>query len=165
MPTSENHAKLQRLIFKLNTRDWHGHANEGIWAEQVQGSDDGMVFRLANSPFFARGVSYRDIVRALSIPGTQELFFDRVLQHSGHSTYMILVPEGNTEFETCWTKLQLLGCTYEGTSINISLGTTKLYSVDIPGLTDIYAVYSILKIGEKSGVWTFQEGHVGHKLK
>ena len=40
-----------------------------------------------------------------------------------------------------------------------------LYAVDVPESEDIYAAYEVLKKGEREGIWLFEEGHVGHKLK
>jgi len=155
----------ERVYFKLDPGDWHGQPNEGLWGERVEGSHSGTVYRLMNSPFFTRGVSFLDIVRAAPRQDGTGLQFSGVLDHSGHSTYMLLVPMIAPEFDSYWEKLKVLGCTYESTTWNISLGKKILYSLDIPDSTDIYAVYSVLEDGERKGIWLFQEGHVGHKLK
>jgi len=122
------------------------------------------VYKLMNSPFFARGVSHLDIVRAAPREDGTGLQFAGVLDHAGHSTYMILATPKPPGFEEYWGKLEALGCTYESTTINTRHGKKLLYSVDVPTSTDLYAVYAILEDAEKQGVWMFQEGHVGHKL-
>jgi hypothetical protein len=53
-----------RVYFRLDPIDWHGRSNEGLWAEQVENATPGTAFRLLNSPFFVRGVSFLNIVRA-----------------------------------------------------------------------------------------------------
>jgi hypothetical protein len=148
----------------LDPRDWHGTPGERLWAEYVGDTPDGRALRLDNSPFFTRGVSFLDIVAATKTE-YNDYKFERVLDRSGHSTYMLLVPPDSKPFKAFWTRLESLGCTYESATITISLGERILYSVDVPPTADIYAVYEILEEGEQSNVWIFQEGHVGHQLK
>lgn len=156
----------QRVYFELDPLDWHGGGVEGLWAEPVENSTSGSVYRLLNSPFYARGVSYLNIVRVTPrLDGGAGLQFAGVIDHSGHSTYMILVPPNSTEFDTHWKRLEALGCTYEGAGIeDTGFGQKELYSVDVPTESDVDAVYSILEEGEKDNVWMFQEGHCGHPL-
>jgi hypothetical protein len=163
MTTNQN---LDRVYFQLDSTDWHGRPNEGLWAEPLEAATPGTAYRLKNSPFFARDVSFLDTVRvAPRDDGGPGLAFAGVIDRGGHSTYMILVPPDFSEFDSYWERLEKLGCTYESTTIKLRPGTRVLYSVDVPDSTDIYAVYSILEEGEKYNVWIFQEGHVGHKLK
>jgi Domain of unknown function (DUF4265) len=154
----------ERLYFDLDSKDWHGRPNEGLWAERIEGTTT-PTYRLMNSPFFAREVSFLDTVRAVPRIDGRGLQFAGVVDRSGHSTYMILVPPNSSKFDKYWKKLQKHGCTFESKTMDISGGKRILYSVDVPDTADIYDVYSTLDDGEKSNVWMFQEGHVGHKLK
>jgi hypothetical protein len=155
-----------KIIFQLDPTDWHGSASEGLWAEPVDKASPGTAYRLINSPFFVRGVSFLDLVRAASrTDGGPGLEFAGVIDHSGHSTYMLLVPVVCPDFDAYWARLQELGCTYESSSIRTGLGERMLYSVDVPPASDIYRVYGVLEEGERNNVWIFQEGHVGHKLR
>jgi hypothetical protein len=156
--------ELTRIYFSLDHEDWHGRPNEGLWAEPIGGARPAKVFRLRNSPFFIRGVSFLDVVRALPRKDDVGMEFAGVVEHSGHSTYMLLVPPAFHQFEMYWDKLSGLGCSYESKSLRTSVGDKVLYSVDVPPSSDIHAVYSILLDGEHNGVWMFQEGHVGHKV-
>jgi hypothetical protein len=153
----------ERICFSLDPAEWHAHGSERLWAESA--GDAAGAFRLLNSPFFVRGVSHLDIVKAVRQDDVGGMQFERIIEHSGHSTYMILVVPGSREFPRYWSELQQLGCTYESMEIEISLGRRALYSVDVPGATDINAVYSILEDGERSEIWMFQEGHLGHELR
>jgi len=78
---------------------------------------------------------------------------------------MVLVPPASPVFNRYWERLGNLGCSYESKSHRTSLGDRILYSIDVPAQSDVRAVYSILEEGERNGIWMFQEGHVGHKLK
>jgi Domain of unknown function (DUF4265) len=154
----------KRIYFELDPLDWHGAGSEGIWAEPVKESTSSSIYRLLNSPFYARGVSYLDIVRA--VPRADEgvgLQFAEVIEHSGHSTYMILVLPQSLHFNIFWRRLEVLGCTYEPTGvIATGFGQRELYSVDVPTSSDVHAVYSVLEDGERDNIWVFQEGHCGH---
>jgi hypothetical protein len=149
-----------KVYFELDAEDWHGHSSESLWAERIPNSQSKSVFRLLNSPFFTRGISYLDIVRAESIPGTAGFQFAEVLDRSGHSTFMILVPPLSTEFDRHWEKLEELGCGYESMTITLSFGVRTLYGVDVPESSGIDVVSSILDEGERTNVWMYQTGHL-----
>src|SRR5258708_17788803 len=109
-----------------------------------------------NTPMFARGVSFLDVLRAKARTDGEGLEFAGVIDHSGHSTYMILSPPTCPSFEEYWQRLQNIGCTFESKSIKTALGHRILYAVDVPAETDTYVVYSILSEGDGHGVWMFQ---------
>jgi len=155
-------SKRCRIYFNLDPSDWHAQGAEGIWAERVQGTDGLSIFRILNSPFFVKGISYLDIVRAQRRKIVGEYEFAGVVEHSKHSTYMLLVPLESISFDSYWKTFEMEGCTYESTSIETSMGKLKLYSMDIPPEADICAIYAQLEQGEADGIFMFQEGHVGH---
>jgi hypothetical protein len=148
-----------KICFRLASADWHGSSTETLWAEPLVGTEDAKAFKIENSPFYAKGISYLDVVRAVKRNGQYE--FAGVIAHSGHSTYRLLVDPGVTTFEAWWKKLQDLGCTYESGTFE----EKKLFTVDVPPTADIYVAYDILEKAEKQDVWLFEEAHVGHKLK
>jgi hypothetical protein len=154
--------KLVIVTFNLDPDDWHGRPSEGLWAEPVGGATAGNVFRLQNSPFFATGVSYLDIVRAER--AGDRLEFTGVVERGRHSTYMVLVPPASRDFAAYWRRLETLGCSYESKSLRLSVGPRKLYSVDVPPASDFAAVSALLDQGVRDKVWIFQEGHVGYPL-
>ncbi len=99
----------ERIYFELDPAEWHGGGTEGLWAEPIENSTSGTLYRLLNSPFYARGVSYLDIVRAVPrTDGGAGLMFAGVVDHGGRSTYMILVPPKSADFETYWQRLEAL---------------------------------------------------------
>lgn len=129
---------------------------ERLWAEPVSGS----LFRLRNSPFFAKGVSFLDVVEAREAD-TQGVFdYVRTARASGHSTYRVLVAKGSPDFESCWRRLAEMGCSYE----SADRGKNWLYSVDVPPEADVFVVYGELEAGEKRSLWLFDEGHCGHPV-
>lgn len=156
---------LVRVRFTLDSDEWHGGSSEGLWAEPVAGSDSGDLYRLRNSPFFARGVSFKDVVRAKpskKYGGTLEAV--ALIEKSGHSNYMLLFEEGDKIFTGIWEKLKNMGCGYESTDIQLSIGKRLLYAVDVPPSADIIEVHAILTEGQELGIWMFQEGSLGHQM-
>jgi hypothetical protein len=112
-----------------------------------------------NSPFFARGISYCDVVKASAFDNDFILDFKEVVQRGGHSTYMLLFEATEPRFSSYWNMLEKCGCSYESTRIKLSMGQRVLYSVDVPPSADIYEISEILERGESDGVWIFQEGY------
>ena len=141
-----------KITFRLED-DWHKQATETVWASKLS---DGK-YRIENVPFYAKGVSHGDIVKA-NVEG-DTLLFSEIVEKSKHSTYRIyLMPEISKErFKEVWNSLQVIGCTYEKADKN-------LYAVDVPPDTNIYKAYELLEKGEKEGIWDFEEGDCGHLI-
>lgn len=141
---------MKRMVFNLDAGSWHGSATETVWVEPLESGN----YRVENSPFYAFGVSYMDIVGGIDDDGL--LIFDGVISRGGHSTYRIIKSsEGGNSFANYWVPLQQIGCTYEE-------GLNGLLSVDIPPEIDIFLAYELLERGENAGVWSFEEAHCGH---
>jgi hypothetical protein len=150
-----------RIRFALDPTDWHGAPTEILWAEPYS---DGRKrgFQLMNSPFYARGASYLDIVTVTLAPDKLVLNYAGTIEKSGHSNIWIQIklPEPSG-FESYLASLRQLGCTYESTSMNTD--DTRLYSIDVPPETDMDRVLSILEQGEASDIWLFMISHLVHK--
>ena len=142
---------LEKIVVRLETDAWHGHASETMWAEPVGGNR----YRLRSVPFFARGLSVEDIVVTEQEAGLP--IVTAVSLHAGHSTYRIFLARdisvGSDDFEKSWKALADLGCTYEQ-------ATKRLLGIDVPPHADIHGTYELLAFGESSGVWEFEEGNV-----
>jgi hypothetical protein len=153
-----------KILFPLDPDDWHGRVSESLWAAPLHESAVSNAFEIQNSPFFARGISFLDVVRAVRHPEYGDLEFAGVVDRGGHSTYMILVTPDNPAFASYWKRLEDVGCTYESANLKTAVGDRVLYSVDVPETTDVRVVYAVLAEGEQKDIWLFQEGHVGHTL-
>lgn len=146
---------LMKVFFAIDPNDWHGTSVESLWAKPIVGTPDTLLVELQNSPFFARGVSYLDVIRIVEKEGLGE--YASTVREGGHSTYRIIREQG-PDFDIWWRKLSELGCTYESDLTR----RQPLYSVDIPPDADIHAAYLVLEAGETARVWMFEEAHVGH---
>ena len=100
-----------------------------------------------NSPFYAYGCSYLDVVSARK-NASDDLVFDRVVTKSGHATYRIIVKDA-LRFAAAWQPLELKECTYEGLE-------SRVYSVDLPPGTDLDAVRDSLKAAKDTGIWDYE---------
>ena len=119
---------MVKITFNLDEAEWHGRPSETLWASRLE---QGNSYRLENTPFFVNGVSFQDCVGAKHNLSQNRLEFSGVVtERSGHSTFMILFDSDDSEIRDLWSRLELLGCTYESTKIDISLGEKVLYAVD-----------------------------------
>jgi hypothetical protein len=109
---------LIKVWLELDSSDWHGHGSESLWAAPIVESE-WRHFRLMNSPFFARGISYRDVVNASATERGMIFDFKDVVERSGHSTYMLLSKPDDACLGSYWNMLEKCGCSYESTHINL----------------------------------------------
>jgi hypothetical protein len=147
-------APLAKVTFPLDPTDWHGMNSENVWAQPL--SDK--LFVLENSPLYALGVAYKDVVIATSKPDGQ-LVFSGIASRGGHSNYQLVLEKGVTkeQFERFWKPIEALGCSYES-----STNPEDVFAVDVPPNVDVSATYALLARGEREGVWEFGEGHCEH---
>jgi Domain of unknown function (DUF4265) len=149
---------MMRVSFDLDHADWHGHPAETLWADPVPMLGP-YAFRLQNSPFFKRGIAYRDIVDTTPTEGEELFNFKRVMRRGGHSTFMILVKADEPRFPQYWDALQALGCTYEWGQKEFSIGHRRFYSVDARPSADLNKVVAILERGDGDETWKYQVGY------
>jgi Domain of unknown function (DUF4265) len=145
----ESNAPLFKMMIPLDKSAWHGYAVETVW---VEGLPD-KTLRLVNTPFFARGISYFDVVDVTIQDG--QIVFARIRNRGGHSTYRLVLRDGvdDLRFEEYWRKLAAIGCTYE------CMRDLRLYAVDVPSSQIVKVAYPLLNAGEQDGVWGFEEGY------
>ncbi|MEO8158004.1 MAG: DUF4265 domain-containing protein [Betaproteobacteria bacterium] len=148
--------ELVKVLFELPVADWYSAATETLWATPL---GDGQ-YRLENSPFYASGYSFLDVIFAEFDPEQGFPVVRRALKKSGHSTYALWVINGidsNGMFAAYWEPIEKLGCSFEGID-------GKLLSVDVPPGADIHEAFHLMESGKSAGVWDFQEQDVGHAV-
>lgn len=157
---AQEYAKIR---FLLDPTDWHRSSAETVWAEPFS---DGRRrgFKLLNSPFYARGVSYLDIVDVTLAPDKSALEYAGTIEKSGHSNIWLLVRSPPpARFDDCWASLRRLGCTYESSSEDTADCKRTLYAVDVPPEAHIERVFSIIGQAQDEDVWDLQIGHLAHE--
>jgi hypothetical protein len=104
---------------------------ETLWATPVGEGH----FRLENSPFFAYGVSWLDVVEA-EPDESGFLAMTGVVEKAGHRTVRVIL-EGKLDVTIedlpIWPRLQEFGCTYEGLN-------RRYLALDLPPGTDLQRV-------------------------
>lgn len=108
-----------------------GENVETLWAERV-GPD---LYRLDNSPFWAYGVSWLDVVEAHTDADGQ-LVMSRVAEKSGHRTVRVIFDRGADQSPQARAVLDgvvALGASYEGMN-------PRYVAIDIPPEADLMAV-------------------------
>jgi hypothetical protein len=118
---------------KVLLRD--GENVETLWAERV-GAD---LYRLHNSPFWAYGVSWLDVVEAHADANGQ-LVMSRVATKAGHRTVRVIFDVGVDESPTSKAIIDgvvALGASYEGMN-------PRYLAIDIPPGVDLMGIASYL---------------------
>ncbi len=139
--------KQVKIIFINCTVGTLENEIETMWA-----TTSGEGFRLDNIPFYAKGVSYRDIVS--TDPEEYGFFyFKKVLKRSGSRTIRIFVFEQEAVEETC-KELNLRGCETERAD-------RHLVAVDIPPKISYEDVLVYLEEGFSNGTLEYEEACLG----
>ena len=131
-----------KVLFRVMNED--GSADvETLWATHL-GADE---YKLDNSPFYAYGVSWEDVVSAPF--NSEEGFptFERVVSKSGNRTVRVIFEtplETGNESDRVLRGLVALGCSYEGAN-------RKYVSVNVPPGVELNVVRTYLS--EQGATW------------
>ena len=125
--------------------------SETMWAQHVEGD----IYKLDNVPLLAFGVALNDTLVATPSTIHRWPVFREVLEHSGHSTYRILVPRDRdlSSAEAAWKGLEQLGCGREKSS-------DYHWAVTVPPEADRASVDKILDDGVSGLVWHVEDGYI-----
>ncbi len=114
--------KIKIRLERLDA-DWPPVDVESVWATLVD--REKAIYRVANIPFFAWGISFDDLVRVKEVEG--ERWFREVVEWSGHSTVRVLLYEASeARRDALFARLKALGCGYEGSHL------PQLVAVNVP---------------------------------
>ena len=133
------------------SRDW-----EQLLAWPVLERDD--YFSIESIPFFVKGISRGDIVRAKVALNTEvqekEFFeFDSVVERGGHNTYRILLRGKRPKTDAI--KKELLK---KGLALEIEHG--DFIAIDVPPSVNQKEIDDYLVSGARSDRWGLQDGHL-----
>lgn len=141
-PTKPN----AKVLFRVPNEDGSAEV-ETLWATRV-GDDN---YRIDNSPFWAYGVSWQDVVFAPFSDDEGFPTFQSVVTKSGNRTFRVIfdppVADSN-ESDKVLQGLVALGCSYEGMN-------PKYVSVNIPTSVALDAVQSYLVA--KEAKWEYAD--------
>jgi hypothetical protein len=134
-------------MVKVRLRGPQADEIETLWATPV----DPDLYRLDNSPFFAYGVSWEDVIEAH--PDAHEfLEYVRCVRKSGNRTLRVIFQDfksGDEPAQPILKRLVELGCSYEGMQ-------PRLVSINVPPRIDLSEVTRFLT--EQSGLqWEYAD--------
>jgi len=124
-----------KVLFRVPNEDGTAEV-ETLWASN-QGADN---YKLDNSPFYAYGVSWEDVVFAPFSAEEGFPAFERVVEKSGNRTVRVVfeIPvETGNESDQLLQGLVALGCSYEG-------ATRSYISVNLPPGVELDVVRNYL---------------------
>lgn len=127
--------ELAKVLFRVEEEDGTARV-ETLWAAAL--GDD--RYRLDNSPFYAYGVSWNDIVHAPFREEEGLPTFDRVMRKSGHRTVRVIFEDEvrpGSRSRDLLDRMVAMGCSFEGAQ-------RTYISVDIPPAVDLHAVRDFL---------------------
>jgi Domain of unknown function (DUF4265) len=155
-------AQLDKVWFKVQ-QDEDGYPPvevESLWAMPF---DEGK-YVLDNIPFFARGVSLRDMI-SVNQGADGHQWFCGVLNPSGHSTIRIVVFHNSSDprpLEERVAELRArfteLGCS---TELSYLVG---LFAVDVPPSVLFSQVRPLLEEGRQLDRWDYEEANIRHTV-
>ena len=127
-----------RVAFDLEqvSATWPPFSTERIWAKKGTAP---YQLELQNIPFFVRGLSCGDIIRAKPDHERRELVFDGLVRHSGSSTVRVILRDKTPE--TRGYVLEIFGnagCTWEFGTVDFH------FAVDIPQAVDYGPLRNVL---------------------
>ena len=132
-------APLAKVAFPIEVGE---ATTETLWALNL---GEGR-YQLDNTPWFAYGVSWQDVVEA--VPEAEGGFpvFRRVVQKSGHRTLRTALPESATE--AFLEEIKGLGCSFEGAN-------REFIAIDVPPAVELQRVTDFLE--EKEVEWEYAD--------
>ncbi|WP_293393384.1 DUF4265 domain-containing protein [Nevskia sp.] len=125
---STSHPDLAKVLFRVRDES----EVEALWAKPV-GLD---LYELDNSPFYAYGVSWKDVVLAPYSPADGMAVFQAIAKKSGHRTIRVALEfpyEAGNQSAAEIDALVDMGCSFEGSN-------RCLMSVDIPPTVDLGSI-------------------------
>lgn len=131
-----------KVLFRVPNEDGSAEV-ETLWATSLGGDK----YRLDNSPFWAYGISWEDIVFAPFLESEGSPTFQSVVSKSGNRTVRVIFDppiESGNESEKMLQGLVAIGCSYEGMSNNY-------VAVNIPPAVALDSVRNYLI--EKDATW------------
>lgn len=129
-------------------KHWAGHGDETLWARRV--GDD--LYRIEAVPFFAYGLAYHDVVRAVSRADGARPVVREVVRRGGHTTLRVVFRHaaGSRERRIAWlSELAPYKVSYEGWD-------DSFFALDVAPDGDVDAVIDVLEALEKKDVLGFE---------
>ncbi|MGC3994735.1 MAG: DUF4265 domain-containing protein [Propionicimonas sp.] len=140
-----------RFALDRDEDGWPPAESEGVWAVPPAGN----LFRVDNTPWFARGVAAEDTIEA-RVDGDGVAWFVRVRERGGRIVVRVIPrvdgPLGGS-LQSVLERFASLGVRGEGMSSPVNM-----VALDIGPNAPLRSVKALLVSGEADGLWNFEEG-------
>lgn len=147
-----------RFAFERDADGWPPAESEGLWAERVEGD----LYRLDNTPWFARGVAAEDVIEVR--PGAGGVLWFAQVRERGGRIVVRVIPRGDGPLggdrQGVLDAFEPLGVTGEGMSSPVNM-----VALDIGPDAPLSAVKSLLVTGEADGRWYYEEGCISDEWR
>lgn len=134
-------------MVKVRFCDPSGANTETLWARPTEAN----LYQLDNSPFFAYGVSWQDIIET-RLADDHVLEYVRCVKKSGNRTVRVIFQDYRSTdpgAEVVLRGLRSMGCSYEGMQ-------PRMISINVPPRVDLGAIANFLK--RQSGLqWEYAD--------
>lgn len=128
---SEWDERMSKVLFQIEE-----DKAESLWAISLGQN----LYRLENSPWWAHGVSWKDIIEAVPDEADGLPVFRRVVEKSGNRTLRLLLDPPAAQFPNSrgiLDKVVELGCSYEGSN-------RKFSAINIPATIELRRICDFL---------------------
>ena len=140
-----------KVAFDLQDEgDWPPVLIERMWAEKT----GKLQLKVLNTPFFARGIAFGDLISVRPDHERRELVFDGVVSESDHSTVRVVFMSDDHR-EAVETRLREAGFTIATLS-----QFESLIAIDVPPTTDYAELRAWLLPQEADEAIGFEEGAI-----
>jgi hypothetical protein len=140
-----------RFVLERDEDGWPPAESEGLWAEPVGGD----LYRLDNTPWFARGVAAADLIEAK--PDADGMLSFVQIRGRGGRIVVRVIPRDDGPLggdrQGVLDVFQPLGVGAEGMSSPVNM-----VALDIGPGASLSSVKSLLVTGESDGRWYYEEG-------
>jgi len=142
-----------RVRVRLEQHDgWPPAESEGLWAQERPGG----TYLLANTPFFAFGLSNGDLVGAAP-DDDGVIWFTQRVRRGGHLTVRIIITDPVDPIEDVVAEFEPHGVSGE------SMERPRLLALDLPPGSDLTSAKTLLAAGVTSGRWHIEESDISEE--
>ncbi|MEU6682530.1 DUF4265 domain-containing protein [Streptomyces sp. NPDC046832] len=134
--SDNNPERLYKVAFDLpeETARWARASTERLWTGKTPVK---MEVQVRNTPFYAKGVAFGDIVRVRADHERREFVFEEFISESGHSAVRVII-KGDGVGEEVGIMLRAFGCSWEIDA------TGTLWAIDVPPHADYTSMRTAL---------------------
>ena len=140
-----------KIAFELD-QDEDGYppdTTETLWAVPL---DQPGTYRVDNIPFYIKGISSDDVIRAEERDG--QLQFWHLVTASGNSVFRLCIFDQSL-VQSARDRFRALGCPSE-------LYSPRMFAIEVPAAVDFKPIAELMEQGVKDGRWEYEDGVVRH---